>query len=232
MAREIHYKRVSSKTLGMALVEVPYKNLAMTSLDMQKCSCSSFPPGSVPWGEEPLLTPLNFKDPWRHAAHLKFITCKRHSSPRVTMSELNAPDFDKAWTGLLVSSAQAQKWHQVRQHPNFWIWIPVLSFKQSVVPNVSGSVVLLQACFTSHHPFHAKNSQHGATSVFTKSKAIANTLPPCPSTGFASTARSWVTIIPVMRLLHVWHSSPDKLDLALWTPPSPASGNVTFHYVS
>lgn len=63
MAREIDYNRVSSKALGMALAKVPYKNLAMTSLDMQTCPCSSLPPVSILGGKEPLLTPPNFKDP-------------------------------------------------------------------------------------------------------------------------------------------------------------------------
>lgn len=140
-----------------------------------------------------------------------------------------------SWFGPL----QTKKW-QVMPCQNFWIWIPVLSFKQLTIPKIPCSVVFLQAHFTSHHSFYTKISQYGATSVSITSEAttefmhfaprsVANALPPYPSTGSASTAHSWVAIIPVIRPLHMRHSLPDKQDLALWTPPSPASCNVTFH---
>lgn len=37
------------------------------------------------------------------------------------MSELNAPDFDKAWTGFLVWSATDTGMTSVMPRQNFWI---------------------------------------------------------------------------------------------------------------
>lgn len=233
MAREIYYKPGSLKALGMALAKVPCKNLAMTSLDTQKCPCSSFPPSPVPWGEEPLVTPLNFKDPWRHAAHLKFIKCKRHSFQELPCQNWMPQILTRLGLGSKSGLLQTQKQHQVFPHQNFCIWIPVMNFKQLMLPNVSCSVILLQAHFTSHHPIYVKNlcfQKSMATIQFMQFSplSVGTTLSPCPSTSSASTARFWVRIIPVIHPLCMWHSLLDKPDLALWSPPSP-SCNVTFH---
>lgn len=210
MARETDYKPVSLKVLGMALANLPCKNLAMTSLDTQKCPCSSFLPSPVPWDEEPLLTPLNFKDPWRHAAHLKFIKWKRHSFQELPRQNWMPQILTRLALGSKSGLLQTKKQHQVFPHQNFYIWTPVLSFKQLMLPNVLCSVILLQAHFTSHHLIHTKNSGTGLP-LFPKSMvtiqfthfgplSVGTTLSPCPSTSSASTARSWVGIIPVIHL--------------------------------
>lgn len=164
MDRETDYKPVSLKALGIASSKVPCKNLAMTSLDTQKCPCSAFPPSPVPWGEEPLLTLLNIKDPWRHAAHLKFIKCKRHSFQELPCQNWMSQILTRLGLGSKSGLLQMQKPHQAFPHQNFCIWTLCWA--------------LNSWCFQMYHapwfcfrrtlpliPLFTKNSWYGATSV-------------------------------------------------------------------
>lgn len=99
-------------------------------------------------------------------------------------------------------------------HRNSWICISVLSFQQLTISEVSRSVLLLQARFTSHHPLHSRNSLHvvtlasiqskattklthfGLCSVFTSRLPLLSTR--IPHSGYASPAT-----IPVICPLHI-----------------------------
>lgn len=66
------------------------------------------------------------------------------------MSELNVPNFDKAWTRLQVWFATDAETTSSLSTPKLLYLNSVLSFKQLMLPNVSCSMILLQAHFTSH----------------------------------------------------------------------------------